>query len=121
MKKHPRIVCALSNVHMNLSHDGLRELVWKAARVNTMELGDGELVLFLNRKRDKMKVIGSQAQVLAYVKLNDGRRLPLEAIQYIPQTFAMTGKIDLDHAIATSVRESFGKKNGGAQVELLCH
>lgn len=105
----PRIVAAFDGVNMGKSHQGLAELA-KLWHVKVDELNDGELILFLNTRRDKLKVLGSQGQVLAYVKLQDGRRLPLEAIQYIPKTFAAKGKLDLDAAITEHVKAALAKK-----------
>lgn len=107
----PRIVAVVDNVHMGLGHEGLRGLA-KLHRLPIEGLAQGELLLFLNRAKDKIKMVGHGGQVIAYFKMPHGRRLPLEAIQYIPQTFTADGKVDLDAAIEKHVTSALSRRAG---------
>ena len=92
------IVLLIDNVHMGLGHDGLTKLAKKFKR-DPMSLGQGELLMFLNRKRDKLKIMGHRGLVLGYLKMPGGNRIMLDAIQYIPKAFGARGEIDYDSAL----------------------
>lgn len=47
--------------------------------------------MFLNRKRDKLKIMGAGGKVLGYLRMPSGQRIMLDAIQFIPRTFGATG------------------------------
>lgn len=111
----PRIVAAIANVHMGLGHEGLA-LIAKKFNINFKKLQDGELVLFINRNKDKLKVMGPQQQVLGYIRMPDGRKFPLDAIQWLPQTFSGSGEINLEAAIEKSIQESMDKKSKGLRL-----
>lgn len=111
----PKIIAAFDCVHMGMAHQGLVNILRKN---KIKDLGHGDLVLFLNRGRDKLKVLSGSGIVLAYVKLPDGRRLPIDAIQYIPQAFSKGGGIDIEGAIAKSVSARFEKRYGKNQGSL---
>lgn len=107
--KHPKIVAAFDCVHMGIGHDGLKYLLIKN---KIKDLNHDELVLFLNRARDKLKVLSGSGIVLAYVKMPQGRRLPVDALQYIPQAFAEKGTLDIEAAISASVTKRFERRYG---------
>lgn len=85
-----KIVLLIDNVHMGLGHEGLAALARKFNK-NPDTLQDGDLLMFLNRAKDKLKVMGPGAKVLGYLKMPKGRKIAMEAIQYIPQTFGASG------------------------------
>jgi hypothetical protein len=86
-----RIVRLIDNVNMGLGHPGLALLCKERFKLDLEKLQDSELVMFLNRARDKMKIIGSQGKVLGYLRMPRGERIMLEAIQYLPKTFGGSG------------------------------
>jgi len=112
-----RIVLYIDNVNMGLGHPGLTELA-KKWKVNVEKLGPHEMLLFINRAKDKLKVMGSEGKVLAYLRMPRGQRLRLEAIQYIPQVFSATGKIDYDAACKESLVRSLGATKEGKPTPL---
>lgn len=86
----PRILKLFLDVHMGLSHEGLRKLATKA-NVKLDLLGASDLLMFLNKTGDKMKVLGAQGKVIGYLRLPNNRPIMREALQYIPQTFGCNG------------------------------
>lgn len=115
---NPQIVAVIANVNMNLGHDGLG-LISKKFGYDLQTIEGNKLVLFLNSARDKLKMIGPGGIVLGYVKMPKGRRLPLEAIQYIPKTFSGRGKIDLELAVSEFVSEKLKSKNKLKRMEYI--
>lgn len=105
MSAHPRLVAAIGNVSMNLGHQGLA-LVAKKFNITFEKMEDTQLVLFINKQRDKLKLMGSKGVVLGYVRMPQGQRLPVGAIQFIPQTFSGDGRIDIDTAVKTYVENA---------------
>lgn len=106
----PHVVMIFDNVHMGLGHDGLADIA-KKHRKDPARLVPGELLMFINRAKDKMKVYGPN-QVIAYLRMPHGRRIVLEAIQYIPQAFARSGKIDYDAALKRVLEAKMAAKTG---------
>lgn len=102
-----RIVLAIENVHMGLAHDGLASLA-KKFKFNVEKLEVGEMILFLNRKRDKLKIYGCN-QCLGYYR-SPGGRIALEALQYLPTAFSGQATIDLSEAMEKSLRLSIERR-----------
>jgi hypothetical protein len=107
-----RIVRCIDNVNMGLGHPGLSELARKF-KLYPEKLAPQECIVFLNRAKDKLKVMGSEGRVIAYLRMPRGQRMRLESIQYIPQIFAATGKIDYDAACKESLIRSLGTGKEG--------
>lgn len=96
----PRIFKLFLDVNMNLSHRGLAEMAVKA-RCNPETLSEEDLLMFINKAGDKLKILGGGSKVIGYLNLK-GRRIMMDAIQYIPQTFGSTG-FDYDQAVRTAL------------------
>lgn len=105
----PHLVAAISNVSMGFGHDGLK-LVAKKFGFNTDKLEDHQLILFINTKRDKLKLLGAKGTILGYIKMPGSRSLPAGAVQFIPQTFAGKGHIDVDAAIHKYLETKLAKR-----------
>lgn len=91
-----RIIKVISPVHMGLGHVGLRLLLAKeknkgGAGIDVQTLSDGVLIMCINGAGDKLKIIGGGGQVIGYLKMNKGRKIMKDALQFIPQTFGGTG------------------------------
>jgi hypothetical protein len=97
---HPKIIFLLVDVNMGLGHPGLIALARKN-KVNPETTKDGHLLMFLNRKRDKLKMLGHQGIVLGYLRMPKGQQIMLEAIQYLPRAFGADGAINYDQALKT--------------------
>lgn len=107
-----RIVRVIDNINMGLGHPGLTQVARKF-KLHPEKLGPQECILFLNRAKDKLKVMGSEGRVIAYLRMPRGERLRLEALQYIPQVFAATGRIDYPAAMKESLIHSLGVSKEG--------
>lgn len=83
----PRIFKVVLGVHMGLGHDGIAELLKEQVKIDVKKLNDGDLILCLNRQGDKMKIMGRKGLVLGYLRMPNGQRIMLDALQYIPRTF----------------------------------
>jgi hypothetical protein len=75
---------------MGLGHHGLSKLLSREG-INVEELQRGDLIMFLNGRGDKLKVLGSKGWVVGYIRHPQGHRLMREAFQYLPQTFGADG------------------------------
>ncbi len=101
--KKPRIVLLVDNVHMGLSHDGLARLA-VSFKADASKLGEGELLMFLNRAKDKLKILGAGGRVVGYLKMEKGRRIALDAIRFLPETFGANG-FSYDSALSKALAE----------------
>ena len=86
-----KIKTIIADVHMGLGHEGLGRIYHKKENARVTDLKDGEIVVFINRGNDKIKMLGSKGIVLGYIREPNGRKLMKEAIQYLPQTFGGEG------------------------------
>jgi hypothetical protein len=102
---------------MGLSHRGLAELSKRFLKIDARTLENGDLLLFLNKKGDKLKVLGCQGQVVGYVSSLNGSRLMKDALQYLPHTFGATG-FDYDGAVKIALEKRLyqGKPQAGPLV-----
>ena len=103
-----RFALVLDNVNMGLGHDGLTALAMKLG-IDPSKLQAAELILYINRAKDKIKILGKEGKVLGYLRFPKGKRISTEAIQFIPQTFSDSGEINYDAAL----KEALGKILGG--------
>jgi hypothetical protein len=94
-----RIIHLLSDTHMGLGHHGLSKLARKMIGRDPSELKEGELLMFVNRKRDKLKILGFKGLVVGYLKMPAGQPLMMDAIQFIPKTFNPASGIDYNAAV----------------------
>jgi len=101
-----KIIRVVHPVHMGLGHHGLKLMLKKLVKIDVTKLGVGEFVMCLNKKKDKLKMIGGGGHVIGY--LNTGRKIMLESVQYIPDCFGANG-IDYDEAVRKALNERLGK------------
>ena len=87
-------------------HLGLSFIANKAG-IKTASLGQGEFLVFVNRKRDRLKMYAS-GEVVAYLKLEGGRKIDPKVIQHLPRHFN-GAKINYDAAMKEVMRENFPK------------
>jgi hypothetical protein len=92
-----RIGYCFLNVHMGLSHEGLSKLA-RQKGLNPATLPAETVLVFINRSRDKLKILTPGGQVLGYLNQR-GRRIELAALQYIPQAFGNKTGFDYDKAL----------------------
>lgn len=109
-----RLLYVFTNADLRMGHEGL---AYEAAKYKTKEYPDGikvaeflpgQLVVFINHKMDKFKIFAAHG-VVAYKRLEKGRVFDMRAIQFIPQAFNATGKIDYDKLLSRVIEEAFKK------------
>lgn len=98
-----KIVTLIDNVGMGNGHIRLAEIAKRVAKIDVEELGPGQIVMFLNRAKDKLKIMGHRGVVTGYLRMPKGQRIMMEAIQYLPQTFG-SGEINYDSALREALR-----------------
>lgn len=106
-----RIAHCFFDVPMVNQHDGLTRIAKKEAGIDTAELSKGEMLLFLNRANDKIKVLSSIGKgprniVLAYWRGKPGQAIDRLAIQYIAQAFNGTA-INYTDALKRAMEKRF--------------
>lgn len=104
--KNPKIFKLFLDTPMYLSHDGLTEMARKA-KVKIEELEEGDLLMFLNKAGDKLKILGAQGKVIGYLRMPKQQKIMREALQYIPQTFGANG-FNYDAACMKSLTSKLG-------------
>lgn len=76
---------------MRAQHDGLTERAKKEAKIKVQDLAPGSLLCFINRRRDRIKVLAGCAEqnshgVLGYYKSPSGS-IDIQSLQFIPEAF----------------------------------
>ena len=107
----------LLDVDLRMGHTGLRRYA-KDQGIDTTLMKDGEVVLFINVGRNKVKAY-SYNGVLSYLRIDDPRsKLSLNALDLIPQVSDRHEKMAYSRAareVLSSIIERVGK---GASFEL---
>lgn len=96
---------------MGLSHDGIAKLLKKKLKLDVVDLAGSDLVMVINRRGDKLKVIGAKGLVIGYLRMPDGNRIMKDALQYIPATFGAKG-FDYDAACKTALEARLLQHSG---------
>jgi hypothetical protein len=98
---------------MGMGHDALSHVALKEG-IDPFKLPDGQILMFLNRKRDKLKILGKQGIVVGYLKMPQGEKIAPHAIQYIPQCFGSSGAIDYSAALKKALLTKLGPNGSGS-------
>lgn len=106
-----KIIQLVVDVNMGLGHPGLIEVARKF-NLDATQLGDSDLLMFLNRDRSKLKILGKQGIVLGYLRMPGSQKIMLEAIQYLPQTFGGAG-FNYDEALKKALAERLVTRQNG--------
>lgn len=98
---------------MRCRHDGLTELALKEDKIKFSKLKFGDVLCFVNRKKDRYIMLSPAPEansrgVLAYYRSPRGR-FEERALQYVGQTFG-GGKINYDEALHKVITEMIKKK-----------
>ena len=93
---------------------GLAAQMKTVAKLKPTDLDPGELVVFVNRKRDKIAVLAGVSEeeslgVMGYYCSPSGR-VDTMALQYIPQSFGANGRMDMNEATRKAILERLKKK-----------
>lgn len=101
-----KIKLVVQPVHMGLGHDGLAKFLKSHAKIDVKGLQDGDLIMCINSRANRLKVIGGKGLVVGYLKMPNEERIMQEALQYIPRTFG-AGGFDYDAACKKALEERF--------------
>lgn len=91
------------NTSMVMGFDGLREIAKKAKSPATADA----TLIFINKRMTSFKML-TKDQYLVYYR-NGGRRIPLDAIRYLP-TFFGGSEMEMNEAIRESLASKLGKQ-----------
>lgn len=99
-----RIVRYFSDTHLGNGHDGLRKLA-KDSNVDLMSLRHGEFVVFVNKKKNALKLFAS-GYVIAHLKLPNGERINPRTIALLPKFFNGT-EINYSNALKEVIKQEY--------------
>lgn len=108
-----KIVRVFLNVDMRNGHDGLASVA-RDYDISVDTLSAGEYLVFINSRRNKMKVYAVN-NVVAYMK-TDKSVIDLNAVRYVPEAFTAEGELNYSKALARSVEESLQRSNKSVYV-----
>lgn len=95
-----RILTLIPDADMRSRHEGLLDQAMRKG-VRKKELVPGNLIVFLNTKKDRIMILGFRDEEDRFGILSSWRspsgRVPLAAIQYIPEHYGSKG-LDMDAA-----------------------
>lgn len=103
-----KIVRVFLDTNMSLQHQGLVAIAMSNG-VAVPGLKNGEHIVFVNKKLNKVKVYSSNGLV-SYLRLDDGRKLDLNIISMIPSCFDANLRIDWNKAEALSLDRKLKNK-----------
>lgn len=102
-----RIVRVIFDADLRCSHDGLRATAKKLS-VSVDDLNMGEYVVFINSKKNMLKLYAS-GNTIAHFKTPDHRKMNLKVIAQIPKYF--NGReLKYDDALKAVIEKEFGRK-----------
>ena len=107
-KKPARIVYFAPDTNLRCGHDGLSEIAKKSKlKIHVEALLPGEYLIFTNRAQTALKMY-TCGNIVAHLKMPQGQRLNMEAIQFIP-CFFNGEKIDYKGALAEAMKKQFAR------------
>lgn len=89
---------------LRLGHPGLARLANKNG-IKVGELGVGEYVMFVNVKKNKLKLYAAN-EIVAYLRLPKGS-IDVRTLALIPKTFESRGRLDYDGDLRTVIEREF--------------
>lgn len=117
----PKVILLIDNVSMGYGHDGLKETAKKFGididRMRADVIREGKdpqeelghlLLMFLNRAKDKLKILSAAGLVVGYIRMPRGHRIMLDAIQYLPKTFGSSG-FNYDAALKQALQNKLAR------------
>lgn len=107
----PRIVQVFINADLRGQHRTLSALA-HGSGIDTDALHEKQFLVFINKKRNMMKCYVA-GNTITFTKRD---AIDFHAIQYLPQVFGATAKLDYDEALRISLEKVLAQKK---QPELL--
>lgn len=108
MTKTQRVLQCFFNADLRNGHEGLQQIATEAG-LDVGKLSPGQYVIFVNAKRDRLKLYAAN-HVVAYYKAPAGQSINLLTIQEIPRAFMSTGRIDYDVALKAAIEKTMERR-----------
>jgi hypothetical protein len=102
-----QIVQVVLNSDLRSGHLGLTKAA-KGLGISTEKLEPGQYVVFVNTAQNRVKLYTSN-QIIAYWKVEKGRRVDLNTLRLIPYAFRSKGSLQYDGLL----RETLNQKMRG--------
>ena len=102
-----RVIRYFPDTDLRAGHDMLLSIA-KEHKLSLKDLEPGEFVIFVNRRKDALKMFAGSTNLIAYLRLPSGR-LDMRTIQMIPQFFN-GGEIKYDQALKKVIERSLGSQ-----------
>lgn len=108
-----RIMHLFFDTDMRGRHEALAERAKQERKFNISTAKPGDLLVFINRSRDRVMVLAGTGEedgfgVLAYYRSPHGR-IDMNAIQYIPQALS-GGELKMDRATCKALKVKLERK-----------
>jgi hypothetical protein len=101
-----RVLRIVFNSDLRSAHDGLTKLAKSLKIPNPAELEIGTFLVFVNRKRNALKIFAA-GNTVAHFKMPDGRIMNVKILGLIPRFF--NGKeLKYDEALKELITKEFG-------------
>lgn len=110
-----RVLQVISPVDMRCSHDGLRAVCLEKGGLDPHELKPGQYIVFLNAKKDHLKLYAAHNLVVSY-KVPGGGRIDMRVIAQIP-TFFNGSAINYDGAVEKMLEQYFARRGKKLETE----
>lgn len=107
-----KLIQVVQDANLSRMFDGFA-LIFKKNGLNFSDLIPGEVVMFLNRKRDYIKLIvgnGTADPVIAAYRFPKGMRLPTKATDEVVRSFVKTGAVQMDDRLRIALGDKLAKK-----------
>ena len=111
--KTNRIILFFPETDMRNSHVGLAKYA-KRRQIFVNELRVGEYVVFLNAKKNNMKIYTAN-NIIVHLRTPDYSMIDLRVVKMIPEFFK-GGSFDYSGALKKTIESTFGVKTGIARI-----
>lgn len=103
------------NVDLRCNHTGLSKVAQDFGDVDVTDLLPGEMCIFVNAAKNKMKLLVGCTEkdsqgIMAYYKTPHNRRIDVQALEYIPESFSAKRGVAYSEALKKSLEERLNKK-----------
>lgn len=104
-----RIARVFFGIDMRCNFDGIRAAL-KKEKMDLATLDKNMIVICLNNTKTAFKILVDNTYIVYYK--NGNRRIPLEALQYLPQKFGGS-EMEYNQAVETSIRQKLNLPKTG--------
>lgn len=101
-----KLIGVVNNTNLGCGYDGLTIVAKKQLELDVRIMGKGEFIAFVNRRGDKVKLLGAQ-DFVAYHRRGTGQgKIDLRILKHLPNY--MSGRVfNYDDAMVEVIRTKF--------------